>query len=279
MPTYPPFKPHPEATLERHYLSAVFGDMQQVEFDELVDSIGDDGMKEAITMLDGNVFDGWHRYHACLYAGVQPRFEDYVGDVPVRDALIANLYRRHIIWNPSQRAVLVVRANKWRESGSNEGLTVLEMANEAGVSDRTIQRAKRAEERGEGDQILSGSIRVSTLLDGNIPVPVEPEEIDISPLMRLRMENTALVKAQRESQQTISDYQDRIAFLESVNLEPGNAVLERRFQELNKVINVLRLEKEELVQALGESRTRIRQLHNDLRGIKEQLRTEWAANG
>lgn len=48
----------------QHPLSAAFPAMQSDEFQALVDSIESIGVQNPITLLDGMVIDGWHRYKA-----------------------------------------------------------------------------------------------------------------------------------------------------------------------------------------------------------------------
>ena len=53
-------------TYAQHPLSAAFPAMTPEEFQELKDSIENIGVQNPITLLDGMVIDGWHRYSACL---------------------------------------------------------------------------------------------------------------------------------------------------------------------------------------------------------------------
>lgn len=63
---------------QRHPLSAAFGDMPAREFAELVRDIKRNGLIVAIVKADdGRILDGWHRYRACIRAGVVPRFEPF----------------------------------------------------------------------------------------------------------------------------------------------------------------------------------------------------------
>ena len=53
--------------------------MPPEDFARLVDSIREDGLMDPITVWQGQVIDGRHRYAACAEAGVERRFE-YLGD-------------------------------------------------------------------------------------------------------------------------------------------------------------------------------------------------------
>src|SRR5947208_1607289 len=50
------------------------------QFDALVADFRQNGYKgQPILLYEGKVLDGWHRYRACLEAGVEPRFETFHG--------------------------------------------------------------------------------------------------------------------------------------------------------------------------------------------------------
>lgn len=64
----------------RHPLSAACGDMPKDEFDEMVNGIKTNGLISAIVTSADNdklILDGWHRFRACVEAGVKPRFEPF----------------------------------------------------------------------------------------------------------------------------------------------------------------------------------------------------------
>ena len=52
-----------------------------------MDDIQENGLDEPIKMYEDQVFDGWHRYQACLFGEVAPAFVEYNGDNPIRAAL------------------------------------------------------------------------------------------------------------------------------------------------------------------------------------------------
>ena len=86
-------------------LARVFPDMTPEDFARLVASIQEDGLMDPITVWQGQVVDGRHRYAACAEAGVERRFE-YLGDDadPLRYILARNDLRRHL--DESRRAVV-----------------------------------------------------------------------------------------------------------------------------------------------------------------------------
>lgn len=136
--------------LERHELSALFTDMSESDYQELVQSISSNGQREPIRAIDGKIIDGWHRYRAALDAGVQPWIEEYLeeehGDI-ASFVIDQNIQRRHL--SEGERARIVVRVREWRAPGAksadaeDDTRTNKQMADEAHVSVGTISRAKR----------------------------------------------------------------------------------------------------------------------------------------
>ena len=155
--------------LARHPLSALWGDMPEEQFDDLVESVRTAGIMPFVRTLGREVLDGWHRYKAALAAGVEPLVAEWHGDDPVAYVIRENALRRHL--TPGQRAACIVACRQWAQGGVDTNRlkggeivsppsTVAEMAQEAGVSDRLIQQAKVAEEAGLGDAVRSGEMPV-----------------------------------------------------------------------------------------------------------------------
>lgn len=135
--------------MKQHPLSAAFPAMPADQFEALRDSISDIGVQEPITVYEGMVLDGWHRYSAANELGMEcPTAE--LGEVDPQAFVIAkNKARRHI--TSSQIAAAVVAVYQWRsvgrnwEPGSQLTKTTAELAQMAGVSTKTINQAKTVE--------------------------------------------------------------------------------------------------------------------------------------
>lgn len=159
-------------TLERHELSALFTDMPNDEFEQLKASIEERGFIDpVIRMYEGQVLDGWHRYRAGLELNLLRRLqfrawcEDREGD-PKRFVYGRNLHRRHL--TPGQRAQIAVTYNERygigrpetkddaETSPNGEVKSRAELAKEANVGERTIDRAVKVEEAGEAEAVISG---------------------------------------------------------------------------------------------------------------------------
>lgn len=107
------------------------------------------GVQNPITLFEGMVIDGWHRYSAATELGMDCPVV-VLGDVDPRDFVLAqNKARRHV--TQAQLAMATTTVYAWRPVGnpalSNsapgaELKTTKELAVSAGVSERTIEQAK-----------------------------------------------------------------------------------------------------------------------------------------
>jgi len=160
----------------QHPLSAAFPAMSAAEFQALKDSIENIGVQNAITLYEGMVIDGWHRYSASLDLRM-PCPEVELGDVdPVDFVKAQNKERRHLSagawalietelwqWRAVGKPASASSARDAADSSANSApgaeyhepkansvpgaelasKTAAEMAASAGVGVRTIERAKK----------------------------------------------------------------------------------------------------------------------------------------
>jgi ParB-like chromosome segregation protein Spo0J len=68
--------------LQPHPLALQFRPFTDDEFADLVADITAHSQHLPIMLHEGKVLDGWHRYQACIKAGVSPRGEQYTGSDP-----------------------------------------------------------------------------------------------------------------------------------------------------------------------------------------------------
>lgn len=136
-------------TYAQHPLSAAFPAMTPEEFQELKDSIENIGVQNPITLLDGMVIDGWHRYSACLELNMTCPVVELTQGTDPRDFVMAqNQARRHV--TKAQLAMATTAVYAWkpphREKAHIEcdlpAKTNAELASIAGVHANTITQAK-----------------------------------------------------------------------------------------------------------------------------------------
>ena len=90
--------------------------MTTEEFQELKDSIENIGVQNPITLLDGMVIDGWHRYSACMELVMDcPVVELEPGTDPRDFVMAQNKARRHV--TKAQLAMATTAVYAWRPHG------------------------------------------------------------------------------------------------------------------------------------------------------------------
>jgi len=136
----------------QHPLSAAYPAMQPTEYQGLLDSITDIGVQVPITLFEGQVIDGWHRYKAATELGMECPSVELV-DVDPRDFAKSQGARRNI--SPSQTAMAITAIYAWRPHGDQRSAvtadrvkTTKELATIAGVGTRTIEQAKAVQASG-----------------------------------------------------------------------------------------------------------------------------------
>ena len=135
---------------QQHPLSAAFPAMSAEDFQSLKDSITEIGVQNPVTLFEGMVIDGWHRYTAALELGMDcPTV--VMGDVNPQDFVLAqNKARRHV--TQAQLAMATTTVYAWKAVGnpsfSQSGTqypiakSTAQLAEAAGVSEKTIKQAK-----------------------------------------------------------------------------------------------------------------------------------------
>ena len=137
--------------MKQHPLSAAFPAMPSDQFEALKDSITNIGVQDPITLYEGMVIDGWHRYTAAKELGMECPTVD-LGDVDPQAFVIAkNKARRHI--QQGQIALAVAAVYQWKPAGRpgnsapGAGFSTAKLAEIAGVGSRTMEQAKAVESK------------------------------------------------------------------------------------------------------------------------------------
>ena len=228
--------------MERHQLSAAFPDMPDEDFEDLLESIKNHGQREPITTYENKILDGWHRFKACLQLDINPSFYEYDGKDPVAYVIDLNLNRRHL--SPSQKAMAVVTCNAWLHEGrpqktpprggvvTSVNKSSEQMAKEAGVGTRTVERARKVAQSGDKDVIEAvkkGAMSLSEaikIVDKDDPESVPPEP----------------VKPKTQSTKERKNYEDLTRDYQSLN-EQYQETLDN-YHELAKEVKILSALKE-----------------------------------
>lgn len=146
--------------------------MQAHEYQALLDSVMEIGVQNPITLYEGQIIDGWHRYRAATECGMEcPSVA--LGDVDPREFAKSQGARRNI--TASQNALAITAIYAWRPIGkpasSNSAVTAelpkttKQLAAIAGVGTRTIEQAKAVHAGGVQavqDAVKAGAVSVET---------------------------------------------------------------------------------------------------------------------
>lgn len=150
--------------LQQHPLSAAFPAMNPEDFQSLKDSIGLIGVQNPITIFEGMVIDGWHRYSAANEMGMDCPSLELVAVDPRDFVLAQNKARRHV--TQAQLAMATTAVYEWRPMGSNqhEGRVDIEcppsksnaeLSSISGVHINTIKQAKAVQAKGVPEVIAA----------------------------------------------------------------------------------------------------------------------------
>ena len=166
--------------LSRHPLSKAFGDLPPKAREALIAKVKQSGAVREIPTLDGHVLLDWDPYNIALDLGLTVRLEEFSGGDPLAFIIVNCL--DHPPWDKGQRAVIAVRLHAWRERG-RPGKSVLstdltpsesepqsktrvpastaKIADSTQVSPTFITQAKRVEEFGLGEVVISGELKLA----------------------------------------------------------------------------------------------------------------------
>lgn len=263
--------------------------MSSDEFQNLKDSIDVNGVLNPITIYEGMVIDGWHRFKAAHELGVvcpETELEDWID--PKDFVLAQNKNRRHI--TVAQLAVATAQVYAWYPSNRPNkdapsaplSKTNAELANISGASERTIQQAKavlRDASSEVKEAVKSGKIglkkaqAISKLpkdqqagaIDKSLPkqAPERPNLTEYyGPDEAELKANELAEQADRELMQKMLDSDDALATAHSeiTRLNLAYAQLEIRFRGLMN-------EKSVAVQLLKKSQREVKSLRSRLRQV------------
>jgi len=152
------------------------GGMTNEEFEALCDDVAERGLVYPITLYQGKVLDGWHRYRACHKTGTNLKTMEYTGSDPDGYIMACNVLRRKL--TSIQRAVVAAKMHR------EHSISQRDVCKKAGISNEVLTLVLRAMEtkntrlmsRLENDTDLTrGSLR-EELTDMGIKIGKEKPE-------------------------------------------------------------------------------------------------------
>jgi ParB-like chromosome segregation protein Spo0J len=254
---------------QQHPLSAAFPPMTPEEFQSLKDSVNENGVLNPITIYEGMVLDGWHRYQAALELGMdcpEAELEDWID--PKEFVLAQNKNRRHI--TAAQLAMATTQVYEWlpanrpNKSALNAELskTTAELAEISGTSKRTIEQAKSVLKNASPevkDAVKSGKIGLyKAQAIAKLPKDEQAAAIDkpIAPERPRLTEDYGPDEAELKAME-LREQSDREAFHKLLESNEALATAYEEIKRLNHLnaqmqvrINVLMTQKTEAIQLL-----------------------------
>ncbi len=140
---------------------------------KLAESIRTEGLHNPIWLCGGAILDGKTRYEACKIAGVEPTFQEYTGDEPVKFTVAQNARRRHMeVGELSLVLGALCKLPRGRQSkglarpfDSNGDKAAGELAKEAGIGRSNVIAAKAVLQYGEPnvvEMVRTGKVGAQT---------------------------------------------------------------------------------------------------------------------
>jgi hypothetical protein len=120
-----------ETVLEPHPIALKFPALSPAKLTELRHDIAKNGQLLPISLYEGMVLEGWHRYLCCVIENREPITQEYVGADPLGFAISMNLHRRHLTTG-EQKAVAKFKIEQAPERPDRE------IARELGMSGNTV---------------------------------------------------------------------------------------------------------------------------------------------
>src|SRR5208337_2407570 len=126
---------------ELHEYAEIFPTMSVAELEQLEEDIKAKGLQHKITLYQGKILDGRHRYEICKKLSLEADFQEYDGDDPLGYVVTANLCRRHL--SDSQRAIIAARLKEkgWSSANLRSEKKSEQAAAALNVKPRTVESA------------------------------------------------------------------------------------------------------------------------------------------
>jgi hypothetical protein len=254
----PPLTPYPF-----HSLANKFPLLNGSEFLEFVADIEAQGLREPITLYEGQVLDGRNRYRACLRLKREPRFKEFKGDAAAACAFVIsqNIVRRHLKAKEKLEALAaLIKANPEKSDRA--------IAADLKVDKNVVSRArKKVEETGAPAPVekRTGKDGKSRRLPTKKTRPAKPE--------------TSKTIAPAAASQTMpGDIGPVVEFPKPVETTPAPAVSDELIITLRRLNGALNSEIEDLREARTKLESEIEKLTAENAKLREELAAARAAD-
>lgn len=168
-----------------HEAADIFPEMKPEEFSAFKKDIATNGLQTPIvTIPDGRIIDGRHRWRACMETKTQPRYIIYRGN-PWNYVVSANLHRRQL--SDQQRAMVAERLAKRGSGERGPGRATIEKgaADAAAFQDRQPTRAEAAKLLNVNDASIERARKVRNRGTVGLAELVEENRISLGTAARI----------------------------------------------------------------------------------------------
>lgn len=145
---------------ERHYFSSCWPDITGEDYEHLKDSIYASGLRDAITLYEGKILDGWNRYRACNDMAMPAHYVEFEGTPEDAGQFVQDKHNRRSL-TLTQRLTCIGLMRQRPSAGrpkNTEGpsvLTAKDMAKKAGSSVRYAEHVNEAIAKGAPELVES----------------------------------------------------------------------------------------------------------------------------
>ena len=262
-----------------HPLSAIFPPMPDEDFVALRDSIALNGLRHPITLFEGQVLDGRHRYLACIEAGVEPTFTTFEGGYgdAVEFMKDENVTRRQLTKTQlAMSAAMLVTTKKGDlpPEFKNE-MTAKKAARLFGVGVNSVQYAREIRDYGNEDMIAavhSGKIGVADAWSQMRRAKREAERR--AEAERQAKEAAARAEAERQAAEQARQEAERRAEEAAARAEAERQAAEQARQEAERRAEEARRQAESAARAEAERKAAEQARAESERQAAEQARAE-----
>lgn len=168
-----------------HEAADIFPEMKPDEFEAFKKDIATNGLQTPIvTIPDGRIIDGRHRWRACMETKTAPRYITYRGN-PWNYVVSANLHRRQL--SDQQRAMVAERLAKRGPGERGLGRATIEKgaAGAAAFQDRQPTRAEAARLLNVNDASIERARKVRNRGTDGLAELVEENRISLGTAARI----------------------------------------------------------------------------------------------
>jgi hypothetical protein len=234
-----------------HPLASMFPMMKGEEFDAFVADIETHGLREKITLYQGKILEGRHRYRACLRAKVELRFEQFKGDDAAATAFVVsrNIHRRHL--KPKEKRDLLEKLLKADPQKSNRQIAKVRKELEKAGDVETVTTSIDTKGRRQTKRLRAPKAKAT-------PAPTVEKMNGTEPLPTIGHAGVNGAGEQKTAAVFLPVRDDKNGAVPSANAE-----LEEKIEELRETKQRLKIEIEGLkseIEELNEARSKARSL-------------------